>query len=172
VLFGTPLLSSFATRAVLGAAQHSQPLLVRGALRASTEGIAWALGDRKKPSKDELPMNTPTPLRGPARLLALLGVAVGLAGCQGAGAFAQVSEKLDQVTASQQQILSRLDALDAKIDEAAKRPAGPAAPGKQAGPQPGQPDPAATYKVAVSPTDSSKGPADAKITLVEWSDFQ
>ena len=116
-------------------------------------------------------MNTPTSLRGLA-LLGLLGAAVGSAGCQGAGAFAQVSEKLDQITEGQEQILSRLDGLDTKLDEAAKRPAAPAAPGKQAGPQPGQPDPAATYKVAVAATDMSKGPADAKITIVEWSDFQ
>jgi len=116
-------------------------------------------------------MKPRTPLGG-LGMLALFGATVGLAGCQGAGQFAQVSEKLNQVSDNQKQILSKLDGLEAKIDEAAKR--GPAAPGqqKQAGPQPGQPDPAATYKVAVAPTDMSKGPADAKITLVEWSDFQ
>jgi outer membrane murein-binding lipoprotein Lpp len=117
-------------------------------------------------------MKLATPLGG-LGLAALLGAAVGLAGCQGAGQFAQVSEKLNQVSDNQKQILSRLDGLEAKIEEAAKR-APAAAPGqqKQAGPQPGQPDPAATYKVAVAPTDQSKGPADALVTLVEWSDFQ
>jgi hypothetical protein len=135
-------------------------------------GIARAFVDGKTKARTEL-MNTPTPRWGRARpVLAVLGVAVGLAGCQGAGAFAQVSEKLDQITEGQKQILSRLDTVDTKLDEVAKRPAAPAAPGKQAGPQPGQPDPAATYKVAVAPTDMSKGPADAKITIVEWSDFQ
>jgi outer membrane murein-binding lipoprotein Lpp len=118
-------------------------------------------------------MKQRTPLGG-LGLVALLGAAVGMAGCQGAGAFAQVSEKLNQISDTQTQILSKLDALETKL---ANMPAaGPAAAGKQPpgqqGPQPGKPDPAATYKVAVAATDSSKGPADAKVTLVEWSDFQ
>jgi hypothetical protein len=116
-------------------------------------------------------MKLRTPLGG-LGLVALLGAAVGMAGCQGAGAFAQVNEKLSQISDSQTQILSRLDALEQKL---ANMPAaGPAAPGKQPGKQDqaGKPDPAATYKVAVAPTDASKGPADALVTLVEWSDFQ
>ena len=117
-------------------------------------------------------MKPRTPLGG-LGLVALLGVAVGMAGCQGAGAFAQVSEKLNQISDTQTQIISKLDALEQKI---ASMPVGGPAAGKQPpgqqGPQPGKPDPAATYKVAVAATDASKGPADAKITLVEWSDFQ
>ncbi len=61
--------------------------------------------------------------------------------------------------------------FEAKIDEAAKRAPAPGAQ-KKRGPQPGKPDPKATYKVAVADTDQQKGPKDAKITLVEWSDFQ
>jgi len=117
-------------------------------------------------------MKLRTPLGG-LGLVALLGAAVGMSGCQGAGAFAQVNEKLSQISDSQTQILTRLDQLEQKL---ANLPAGGQAPGKQQpgqqGPQPGKPDPAATYKVAVAATDSQKGPADAKITLVEWSDFQ
>ncbi len=118
-------------------------------------------------------MNRRTPLRG-LGLVALLGASVGLTGCQGAGAFAQVSEKLNQISDSQQNLLARLDGLEAKIDEAAKAgpAAAPAAKQPPKGPQPGTPDPAATYKVAVAKTDRTKGPDDAKITIVEWSDFQ
>jgi len=87
--------------------------------------------------------------------------------------MAKLNEQLTQISETQAQILSRIDQIETKI---ANLPAGGAAPGKaqpgQQGPQPGKPDPAATYKVAVAPTDSSKGPADALVTLVEWSDFQ
>ncbi len=119
-------------------------------------------------------MKQRTPLGG-LGLVALLGAAVGMAGCQGAGAFAQVSEKLNQISDSQTQILSKLDALEQKLANmpaAAAAPGGKGQPPGQQGPQPGKPDPAATYKVTVAATDASKGPADAKITLVEWSDFQ
>ncbi|MCX4243235.1 hypothetical protein [Paraliomyxa miuraensis] len=106
--------------------------------------------------------------------MALLALAVGLPACQGAGAFAQVSEKLNQISDNQAQILARLDKLETKLEEAAKAAPAAAPRGKQPpqGQRPGQPDPAATYKVAVAPTDQSKGPADAKVTVVEWSDFQ
>jgi hypothetical protein len=118
-------------------------------------------------------MKRRTPLGG-VGLIALLGAAVGLSGCQGAGSMAKLNEQLTQISETQTQILSRLDGLETKL---ANMPAGAAAPGKaqppgQQGPQPGKPDPAATYKVAVAPTDSNKGPADALVTLVEWSDFQ
>jgi protein-disulfide isomerase len=113
-------------------------------------------------------MNHAIHSRGP---LALLVAAIGLAGCQGAGAFAQVDEKLSQISAGQTQILSRIDALETKL---ANLPAAAAAPGKgqqPQGPQPGKPDPASTYKVTVDDA-VTKGSADALVTLVEWSDFQ
>ena len=108
--------------------------------------------------------------RGPLALL--IAAAIGLGGCQGAGAFAQVNEKLNQIADGQTQVLAKLDALEQKL---ANMPAaGPAAPGKQPGqqgPQPGKPDPAATYKVTVDDA-VTKGSAEALVTLVEWSDFQ
>jgi hypothetical protein len=94
-------------------------------------------------------------------------------GCQGSGSFAKLQESLAQIDQKQDAILARLDQLEQKIGS---MPAG-AAPGKgdpakQAGPQPGRPDPAATYKVEVWADDAAKGPAEAKVTIVEWSDFQ
>jgi hypothetical protein len=60
----------------------------------------------------------------------------------------------------QDQILSKLEALEGNVK------AGP-----QKRPQKGRPDPKAVYKIALGDAHA-KGPADAKITLVEWSEFQ
>ncbi|MEM6994889.1 MAG: hypothetical protein AAF721_30535 [Myxococcota bacterium] len=96
-------------------------------------------------------------------------------GCQGSGAFATLQQNLQNLTDQQSQILAKLEALDKKID-AIEIPAAPAPGGakdraKPKGPQPGRPDPKLTYKVAVGDAHFT-GPKDAKITIVEWSDFQ
>jgi protein-disulfide isomerase len=116
-------------------------------------------------------MNHAIDSRGPLALL--VAAAIGLTGCQGAGAFAQVNEKLSQIADGQTQVLAKLDALEHKL---ATMPAGgPAAPGKGQQPgkqdQAGKPDPAATYKVTVDDA-VTKGSAEALVTLVAWSDFQ
>ena len=96
-------------------------------------------------------------------------------GCQGSGAFASLQENLRNLNDQQTQIIAKLDALDKKIDAIeipAAAPGGAAAKDrKPKGPQPGRPDPSKTYKVAVGDAHA-KGPKDAKITIVEWSDFQ
>jgi len=89
-------------------------------------------------------------------------------GCQGSGSFAALQEKLTQIQDKQDAILARLDTLESKIGQG-----GAAAPGQKPpqGPKPGQPDPKATYRVDVG-QGWQKGPADAKVTIIEWSDFQ
>lgn len=104
-------------------------------------------------------------------------------GCQGSGAFAQLQQNLSGIAANQDKIIKKIGELEKKIDDIeipapvvaapgkAGAPQQPAAAKKPAGPKPGRPDPAETYKVAVGDA-WGKGPADAKITIVEWSDFQ
>ncbi|MBK6916282.1 MAG: hypothetical protein IPH07_02670 [Deltaproteobacteria bacterium] len=100
--------------------------------------------------------------------LAWLGAAGLLVGCQGSGSFAKLQESIAGIEQKQDAILAKLDTLEQKIGNAPA--AGPQKPGADKGPRPGQPDPKVTYKVPVS--GWSKGPDDAKVTIVEWSDFQ
>jgi protein-disulfide isomerase len=98
-----------------------------------------------------------------------IGIALSLlVSCQGSGSFAKLQETLAGIEQKQDTILAKLDTIEQKIGQA---PAGkPGAPGPK-GPKPGAPDPKATYKVEVGDAHF-KGGADAKVTIVEWSDFQ
>lgn len=91
-------------------------------------------------------------------------------GCQGSGSFAKLNESLAQIQEQQKEILAKLGELEGKIGEAGPAPAKPGQPDK-ARPRPGRPDPSATYKVPVGDAQT-KGPETAKVTIVEWSDFQ
>lgn len=105
-----------------------------------------------------------------AGLVGLGATALVLTACQGQGAFAQINENLAKIQGDQQAILNKITELESKIENI-KVAAPGGKPAAKKGPQPGRPDPAATYKVAVGDAQQ-KGPADAKITIVEWSDFQ
>ncbi len=101
-----------------------------------------------------------------------IGIAASLSiGCQGSGSFAKLQESIAGIEQKQDAILSKLDGLEAKL--AAMPAAGPAKPGAPdpKTPRPGQPDPKATYKVEVGDA-YTKGGAQPKVTIVEWSDFQ
>lgn len=70
---------------------------------------------------------------------------------------------MDEVREGQREIKAKLADLEKKIDAIASRPAAPAAPS--------QPDPNKVYDIAVGDSPV-KGPADARVTLVEFADFQ
>ncbi len=81
---------------------------------------------------------------------------------------AQVLETLAALGEQQTQLLVKLDSLaeavaELELEKAAPRPA--------PRPTPGRPDPATTYKVTLDDAHV-RGPADAKVTIVAWSDFQ
>jgi protein-disulfide isomerase len=79
-----------------------------------------------------------------------------VAGCMAADP--QAHEKLDRLSA-------RLDAFEQQL---AKRPAGR---GNAQPAQPRGPDPSAVYSVPIDASDPIKGPASAKVTIVEAAEF-
>src|SRR5690349_1310239 len=76
----------------------------------------------------------------------------------GCGATPQDVEELKK---NQKDILAKLEALSADVKA---RPAAPAA-------APGQPDPNKIYTINIG-NSSQKGPKDAKVKIVEFSDYQ
>jgi protein-disulfide isomerase len=90
-----------------------------------------------------------------------------LVACQGSGSFAKLQESLAEIQAKQDTLLVKMGELETKIGQA------PAArPGQDPkAKKPGGPLAELTYKVDVGDAHT-KGPATAKVTIVEWSDFQ
>jgi len=91
-----------------------------------------------------------------SRVWAVIAVATAL----GCGATPQDIEELKK---DQKDVLAKLDALSAEVKKIQTAPARPAAPA--------QPDPNKVYALPVG-SSPIKGPADAKVTITEFSDYQ
>jgi len=91
--------------------------------------------------------------------LAAAGLLAAAVGCKKAD-DGDVSDKIDKM-------MARQDSMDKKLDQILQRGgAGAARP-----PSPAEPDPKLTYAVPVTGDDFPKGPATAKVTIVEAADF-
>jgi len=105
-------------------------------------------------------------------ILATAAFTVLLAGCADPKEVGEIKTKVDaiqtqqeEMRAQQKDVLAKLDALaKGQKDILAKAPAA-AAPARP------QEDPNKVYKIELG-NSFAKGPADAKVTIVEWSDFQ
>jgi hypothetical protein len=90
-------------------------------------------------------------------VMAAAGLVAAAVGCRREAS--DVDEKLDKV-------IAKLDSLDKKLDQIGQRGLAGARP--QA---PAEPDAKAVYAVPVAENDYPKGPATAKVTVVEAADF-
>lgn len=109
------------------------------------------------------------PARSSLLTLSLLSVfGLSLPACQGQSGFSQIQETLAGIDQKQDNLLTKVDGLEKKLDA---RPV--AAPGKAKPPAPraGRPDPKLTYKVDIGDA-AVKGSEEALVTIVAWSDFQ
>jgi len=89
-------------------------------------------------------------------IVGAVGLLAAVAGCR--KMEDDSNEKFDR-------IMSRLDAMDKKIDQIAQ------GRGAMRPPAPPEPDPKLTYAVPVTDSDFPRGPATAKVTIVEAADF-
>lgn len=89
------------------------------------------------------------------------------AACTNPQEVSDIKAKVDEIQAQQKDILAKLDGLQkGQKNILAKAPAAPAAK-----PSRPQEDPNKVYKINVG-NSYAKGPKDASVVIVEWSDFQ
>ena len=102
-------------------------------------------------------------------VMPLVGViALCVAACVDPQEVSDIKGKVDEIQAQQKDLIGKLDALSkGQKDILAKASAPPA---KAAPARPAE-DPNKVYEITVG-NSATKGPDDATVTIVEWSDFQ
>jgi protein-disulfide isomerase len=106
-------------------------------------------------------------MKAPFRSIALIAAAAALtlSACADPQAVGDIKASVERLEAQQKDIVTKLDGLEKQNKEILAK-AGTAAPAR-----PNAPDPNKKYDIKLG-NAAVKGPADAKITIVEWSDFQ
>jgi protein-disulfide isomerase len=94
-----------------------------------------------------------------------VAIAFALSGCADPKEVSEIKAKVDEVQATQKDIIAKLDALSQGQKQILAK--GPAA----AAPQPPQEDPNKVFNIPVG-NSYAKGPANAPVTIIEFSDFQ
>ncbi|HEY2772813.1 MAG TPA: thioredoxin domain-containing protein [Candidatus Binatia bacterium] len=107
-------------------------------------------------------------MKAPFRSIALLAAAAALtlSACADPQAVGDIKASVERIEAQQKDIVTKLDALDKSNKDLATKVAAGARPAA-----PNAPDPNKKYDINIG-TAPAKGPNDAPVTIVEWSDFQ
>ena len=105
-------------------------------------------------------------MKAPFRMIALIaaGAALTLAACADPQAVGDIKAAVERLEAQQKDVVTKLEGLEKQNKEILAK-AGTAKPAANA------PDPNKKWDINIG-SSYAKGPADAKVTIVEWSDFQ
>jgi len=102
--------------------------------------------------------------------LCMVGFSVLLVSCNTADNSA-IEQKIDEIGDNQKILLKKMDTMDKSIKNLKLASANNNKPPNNKKDQPPKADPNKVYNIPIG--DSvSKGPEDAAVTIIEWSDFQ
>lgn len=106
-------------------------------------------------------------MKAPFRTLALIaaGAALTLAACADPQAVGDIKASVERLEAQQKDIVTKLEGLEKQNKEILAKAGSAAKPAANA------PDPNKKWDINIG-SSFGTGPADAKVTIVEWSDFQ
>jgi len=106
-------------------------------------------------------------MKAPFRTIALIaaGAALTLAACADPQAVGDIKASVERLEAQQKDIVTKLEGLEKQNKEILAKAGSAAKPAANA------PDPNKKWDINIG-SSFSTGPADAKVTIVEWSDFQ